>query len=142
MKKLYIALACIGIIFNIFNTANAQDVTLLENDGKMAIFSVNATAAKSGDVAPTAIATLFRTLIDEGVEGVFDGQKMMQIDNQKWRNTFLAQKNPQYMTYVKGYQTEGEPLKNNVGEYQATVLVRVNVEFLIRQLKAYGVMNK
>ena len=65
----------------------------------------------------------------------------MQIPNQKWRANFLVQKNPPYMAYVKGYQTEGEPYKNSVG-FAGTVLVRVNVEFLFRQLKAYGVMRK
>ena len=36
----------------------------------------------------------------------------------------------------------GMSITPNVGAYQATVLVRVTVEFLIRQLKNSGVMKK
>ena len=42
-------------------------VTTLEFDGKMAVFSVEASAFKVGDVTSTALETLFLTLLDQGV---------------------------------------------------------------------------
>lgn len=123
---------------------HAQDVTrisVIESDSKLALFAVDASAAKSDDIASKAMEGLFRALLDQGVEGINGGQKLMTVDNQKWKTNFFKAKNPPYMAYVKGYQTEGKPVKNSVGEFKATVLVRVNVEFLMRQLKAYGVMK-
>ncbi|MBR0170475.1 MAG: hypothetical protein IJQ14_06505 [Bacteroidales bacterium] len=125
----------------VLHAQNDVEVALIEQDGKVAYFAVDASAAKSDEVATVAFATLFRTLLDKGVEGFNGGRKLMDVNNAKWREDFLKGKNPKYMTYIKGYQTEGEPMKNTVGEYRATVLVRVNVEFLIRQLKAYGVLK-
>lgn len=122
--------------------AQESRAALIEYDGKMAVFSVDATAAKSGDVADAAIRQVFLILLDEGVEGINNGGKLMQHDNAKWRDNFFKDKNSPYMSYVKGIQTEGEPLKTSVGEYGATVLVRVNIEFLVRQLRAYGIMDK
>lgn len=117
-------------------------VTTLEFDGKMAVFSVEASAFKVGDVTSTALETLFLTLLDQGVAGVNNGQRFMEIENVKWKENFFKSKNPPYMSYVKGVQTEGNPLKSEVGDFRATVLVRVNIEFFIRQLKAYGIMRK
>ncbi|MBR5352590.1 MAG: hypothetical protein IK126_02675 [Bacteroidales bacterium] len=122
--------------------AQVSQVSLLESNGKIAVFCVETKAAKKGEVASEAIRTLFINLLDYGVEGIYGGRKMMETQNPKWRENFFKDKNPPYMAYVKGYQTEGEPLKSPVGDYQATVLVRVNIEFLIRQLKAYGIIHQ
>lgn len=119
-----------------------SNVQLIENNGKMALFAVEAAAPKAGDVASAAIRALFVTLLDEGVEGFAEGKKLMQKPNAKWRENFLKEKNPPYLTYVKGIQTEGEPLKSPVGDYRAIVLVRLNADFLFRQLKAYGILNR
>lgn len=117
-------------------------VTTLEFDGKMALFSVEASAPKAGDVTTVALENLFRALLDEGVEGVNNGQRFMEIENAKWKENFFKSKNSPYMSYVKGIQNEGEPLKTDVGDYKGTVLVRVNIDFFVRQLKAYGIMKK
>lgn len=122
--------------------AQSSEVALIENDGRFALFSVQASANKESEVSTVALRTLFQTLLENGVEGFMNGSPLEQKPNAKWKSNFLKEKNPPYMSYVKGYQTEGDPIKNNVGSYVATVLVRVNVEFLIRQLKNYGVMNK
>lgn len=133
-------------LFLLFSVVSihAQDVSrisVIESNSKLVLFAVDASAAKSDDIVSTAIADVFRTLLDQGIENVNGGQKLMTVDNPKWKSNFFKAKNPPYMAYVKGYQTEGKPMKNSVGEFTATVLVRVNVEFLIRQLKAYGVMK-
>lgn len=124
--------------------AQSASTSLLEisPDGKMALFAVEASAPKAADATQAAVKSLFITLLDEGIEGFLQGEKLMQNPNAKWKENFLKDKNPPYMTYVKGIQTEGEPTRTTVGDYKATVLVRVNVEFLFRQLKAYGIMNK
>lgn len=116
-------------------------INVVEIDNKNTVFSVEASAIKSDEVVSTALDALFHALLDDGIEGVNSGNRLMNVENTKWKTTFFKSKNPPYMAYVKGYQTEGEPIKNAVGKYQTTVLVRVNIEFLIRQLKAYGVMK-
>lgn len=142
--RLIITISVVLLGSNLLQAQSFNDVSLLEidKDGKNAVFSVYATATKSGNVSGEAIHKLFVTLLDQGVEGIRDGRKLEQKANLKWRENFLKSKNPPYMAYVKGYQTEGEPIKSSLGEYQATVLVKVNVEFLIRQLKAYGIISQ
>ena len=119
-----------------------MNISVLESDGRFVIFSVQTSAPKEGDVVDVALNGLVRTLLENGVEGVFNGRPLMQNQNAKWKANFLKEKNPPYMTYVKGIYSEGEPLKNNVGQYEGIVLVRVNIDFLFRQLKVYGIMNK
>lgn len=116
-------------------------VSVLESDSRFAVFSVQASAAKEGDVVDAALHGLFRTLLEDGVDGIFGGRPLMQVQNAKWKSNFLKEKNPPYMTYVKGIYSEGDPLKNAVGQYEGTVLVRVNIDFLFRQLKVYGIMK-
>lgn len=118
-----------------------MNVSVLESDSRFVVFSVQASAAKEGDVVDAALNGLFRTLLENGVEGVFGGRPLMQVQNAKWKSNFLKEKNPPYMTYVKGIYSEGEPMKNAVGQYEGTVLVRVNIDFLFRQLKVYGIMK-
>lgn len=120
----------------------ASRISVIESDSKMAFFAVEASAPKAADVAAAAMQTLFQTLLEQGVEGVNGGRPFMEVYNAKWKANFLKEKNPPYMMYVKGYQTEGDPLKSEVGDYRATVLVRVNIEFFERQLKNNGIMNK
>ena len=120
----------------------AQDATrivLVEPGEKMMKFSVTMVSDKKGNVATDAMVALFHALLDDGIEGVADGKRLMKKNNRSWYNNFFKVKNPPYMAYVKGYQTEGDPQKNEYGKYEATVLIKVNIEFLIRQLKAYGV---
>ena len=139
--KLFLALAA---ILAATGTLRAQNdaVNLIELEGRMAIFSVETESAKEKGVTTEALLTLFRTLIDEGVSGIEGGTPLMQIRNDKWRENFLKQGNPPYMLYVKGIQTEGAPIKNSVGKFKATVLVKVNMDLLFKQLKNYGVMRK
>lgn len=139
--KIFILLAAMVAGSGILR-AQSSEVAVLENDGRFALFSVQTSAAEEDGVSTVALRTLFRTLLENGVEGFLNGSPLEQNPNSRWKDNFLKVKNPPYMLYVKGYQTEGEPIKNNVGAYQATVLVRVNVEFLIRQLKNSGVMKK
>lgn len=113
-------------------------ISVLESNGKMATFSVDVSTVKADDAARDAMHMLFLTLLEQGVEGIDGGRPMMQKNNPKWKDNFLKDKNPPFMLYVKGYQTEGDPLKNTVGLYEATVLVKVNIEFLIRQLQRLG----
>ena len=140
IKKLF-SLFCLLFLCGHLLAQQTDKVALVENDGKMAIFSVSASAPDNSDVVPTAIRGLFEALINEGVEGFENGSPLMQKENPKWKANFFKEKNPPYMTYVKGIQSEGEPRKNNVGAYQTTVLIKINADFLIRQLKAYGVMK-
>ncbi|MBR1765822.1 MAG: hypothetical protein IJ745_02120 [Bacteroidales bacterium] len=119
-----------------------SNITVLESDSRFAVFSVQAKAPKEGDVVSAALHGLFLTLLDTGVEGIANGSPLMQNQNAKWKSNFLKEKNPPYMTYVKGIYSEGDPVKNSVGQYEGTVLVRVNIDFLFRQLKVYGIMNE
>lgn len=149
MKKILKLLACVSLFFNFqlstFNSASAQEdcsIYVIESDSKLTLFAVDISSAKKDGLSAMAMESLFRTLLDEGVKGFREGQKLMETQNPKWSANFLKEKNPPYMGYVKGYQTEGEPVKNTAGQYEATVLIRVNTEFLIRQLKNFGVMSK
>ena len=141
MKKALILVLWAFLMPVTLQSQESFKATLIEFDGKIALFSVDATAAKGSDVASAAMDYLFRTLLTSGVEGVENGRKLMEKDNPKWFDNFFKEKNPPYMAYVKGYQTEGDPLRTSVGTYRATVLVKVNIEFFLRQLKAYGIRN-
>jgi hypothetical protein len=140
-RVFFIALLCIAFGSHAWGQ-EIMNISVLESDGRFVIFSVQTSAPKEGDVVDVALNGLFRTLLENGVEGVFNGRPLMQNQNAKWKANFLKEKNPPYMTYVKGIYSEGEPLKNNVGQYEGIVLVRVNIDFLFRQLKVYGIMNK
>ncbi len=128
----------------VFNTAQAQEATqirVLESGDKNATFTVSVTSSNDDEMAAQAMGLLFHALLEQGVDGVHGGKPLMNVDNPKWKDNFFKSKNPPYMAYVKGYHTEGVPVKNSVGDYQVTVIVRLNIEFLLRQLKAYGVLK-
>lgn len=114
-------------------------VAVLESNGKIATFCVDISTTKKADPAQTALHALFQTLLEQGVEGVDDGTPLMKKNSPKWKSNFLKADKPPYMSYVKGIYTEGEPLRNQAEAYESTVLVKVNIEFLLRQMTTYGV---
>ena len=87
----------------------------------------------------TGAKILLECLREQGVEGVDDGTPLMKKNSPKWKSNFLKADKPPYMSYVKGIYTEGEPLRNQAEAYESTVLVKVNIEFLLRQMTTYGV---
>ena len=140
MKIPYILLfTAFFFIATLLNGQETMHVSLLESNGKIATFSVEATTPKGVEPATAALHALFQTLLEQGVEGVDDGSPLMKKNNPKWKSNFLKASKPPYMSYVKGYYTEGEPVRNQAGAYETTVLVKVNIEFLLRQMTVYGV---
>jgi hypothetical protein len=145
----------IGIVVTGF-AAHAQvehggEVTLLEFDGKTALFAAEGISAKKGDILRSAEETIFDRLMYSGVEGINDGRPLVgktreELKTKDYAVNFFKKRMHAYLKQdASGKNVLSEPLGQAVtvpGGYSCVYLIPIKYNVLIRDLKTEGLLNQ
>lgn len=135
--KRYIILALLSIFtLSVSAEEYAGICSLISQDDRNATFESAGLSAKSRLVEENAIHSLFHALFYVGIEGVNNGQPLVQKENKTYTNGFFNEQ-AKYSFYIISKEPIEKVLK--VGnEYRATYRVQIRLSKLIADLK----MNK
>lgn len=127
------------------------EVTLLEFDGKTALFAAEGISAKKGDILRSAEETIFDRLMYSGVEGVNDGRPLVgktreELKTKDYAVNFFKKRMHAYLKQdASGKNVLSEPLGQAVtvpGGYSCVYLIPIKYNVLIRDLKTEGLLNQ
>lgn len=123
------------------NTYNCE-ISLLEDNEKAALFSVQVEVDKKVNTEKNASEALLTTLLTQGVTGFHNGLPLSKKEIKYWKNeNNLFKSEDNYLKYIN-YQLESEPVATTSGKLKGKVYVRLNKETFFRYLERYGVLSK
>ncbi len=145
MKKslllLFLFFFPVYVSFSQVNHTGNVELIDMSDDSSILTFSVEGVAARKGDVEKAAKETLFYKLLYEGVEGVNEGEKLIQHEKKYWLDNFFEGKNNvPYNRYIKGIEQEGAVVKEG-NDYKGTYNIVLNMKGLIKELKLNGIRD-
>jgi hypothetical protein len=147
--SIVIGLAVIGLAA-LAQVERGGEVTLLEFDGKTALFAAEGVSAKKGDILRSAEETIFERLLYSGVEGINNGRPLMnktreQLKTKDYAVNFFTKRMHAYLKQdASGKNVLSEPLGQAVtvpGGYSCVYLIPIKYNVLIRDLKTEGLLN-
>lgn len=127
------------------------EVTLLEFDGKTALFAAEGISAKKGDILRSAEETIFDRLMYSGVDGINDGRPLVgktreELKTKDYAVNFFKKRMHAYLKQdASGKNVLSEPLGQAVtvpGGYSCVYLIPIKYNVLIRDLKTEGLLNQ
>lgn len=136
--KLRILLLSLLATYTIYLTAQeaySNDVICVKADDKLAIITASGTAGKKKDVYNMALKSIFNMLFLNGIEGVGNGQPLVEKEDSYYINQFFSSR---YTLFVKNYETAGEPVRQPSKLYKGTVTAQI----LLGALKKDLIRNK
>lgn len=123
--KLRILLLSLLATYTIYLTAQeaySNDVICVKADDKLAIITASGTAGKKKDVYNMALKSIFNMLFLNGIEGVGNGQPLVEKEDSYYINQFFSSR---YTLFVKNYETAGEPVRQPSKLYKGTVTAQI-----------------
>ena len=127
-----------------------EEAQLLEFDGKTALFAVDGISAQKANTLRCAEELLFDRLLYSGIDGINDGEPLMNKAREELRKNdyavnFFKKRMPAYLkTDASGknvlYEQLGQAVQTSDG-YSCTYLVPIKYNVLIRDLKTEGLLN-
>lgn len=127
--------------FSQVNYSGNVELIDMSEDSSLLTFSVEGIAVKKGDVEQAAKRTLFHKLLYEGVEGVNDGEKLVQHEKKYLLEKFFEGKNnAPYNRFIKGVEQEGAIVKED-NDFKGTYNIVVKMNALIKDLKLNGIRD-
>ena len=122
------------------NRTGSVELTEVEDNGNILTFLVEGISEKKADVLVSAKETLIYKLLYEGVEGVNDGNKLIEHENKYWLTQFFAGKNAPYNAYLQKVVLEGVVQKDGT-EFHGNHILVLNYKALLNALKVNGIVN-
>lgn len=119
--------------------AYSNDVTCVKADENLAIVTVSGTADKKKDVYNMALKSIFNALFFNGVDGVENGQPLVENEDSYYMNQFFSSR---YTLFVKSYETVGEPVRQPSKLYKGTVTAQILLGALKKDLIRNKLMTK
>lgn len=110
--------------------------SLISKDDRNATFESAGMSAKSRLVEENAIHSLFHALFYSGIEGINNGQPLVQKENKTYTNGFFNEQ-AKYSFYIISKEPI-EKVQKSGNDYRATYKVQIRLSKLIADLK----MNK
>ena len=134
MKRIHLII--LFIFFSILNLLAEEYLgicSVISLNDKTATFESAGTAGKSRLVEENAIHSLFHTLFYTGLEGVNNGQPLVQKENKTYTNGFFNEQ-AKYSFYI--ISTEPAEKVQKIGsDYRATYRIQIRLSKLIADLK-------
>ena len=151
MKRMILLYAVLSACLAASAQEYGGEVTLLEFDGKTALFATEGIAAKRGDTMRNAEESVFDHLFYSGVEGINDARPLMnksreQLKTKDFAVNFFKKRMHAYLKQdASGKNVLSEPLGQAVtvqGGYSCYYLIPVKYNVLVRDLKTEGLLNQ
>lgn len=121
------------------------EVELLEYDEKTATFQAEGIADKKGETGTAAKELIFEKLFYEGIEGVNDGEKLINNitpRNKFYLDKFFEGKNASMNRFVAGEELLGSIVKNREGKFSGSYTIVVKYKLLLRDLELNKLLVK
>lgn len=133
MKRyLVLILLCI-FTFSVSSEEYLGINTVVSQDERNATLKSAGFATKSRLVEENAMRSLFHALFYVGIEGINNGQPLVQKENKTYTNGFFNEQ-AKYNFYVISSQIDGR-LEKAGSNYQATYIIQIRLSKLIADLK-------
>ena len=145
MKKSILSLLILSFTLSVASaqvqrTGNVELIDMSEDFSQLT-FTVEGIASRKADVDDSAMQTLFYRLFYEGVEGVNDGEKLIQHDKKYWEEKFFVGKNnAPYHRFIRGIEQEGATVKEG-DDFKGTFNIEIKYKALLKEMMLNGVRD-
>lgn len=150
MRRLFCIFATLSVSLAMFAQEHSGAVTLLEFDGKTALFAAEGISAKKGDMLRNAEENIFEMLFYTGVEGINNGHPLMnkpkeQLKTKDYAVNFFKKRMHAYLKQdASGKNVLSEPLGQAIAVsagFSCVYLIPIKYNVLIRDLKTEGLLR-
>lgn len=151
MKRLLCIIATLSASLATFAQEYRGSVSLLEFDGKTALFAAEGVSSKKGDILRNAEETIFDLLLYTGIDGINDSRPLMnkpreQLKTKDFAVNFFKKRMHAYLKQdASGKNVLSEPLGQAIqvsAGYSCVYLIPIKYNVLIRDLKTEGLLNQ